>query len=658
MKPILLLLSLCMPFWARPQAYNKDSIRQVIKQIRQRPVDTVQVRLLRELGYDIGSVDSALAREIIVESLEKSLQLKDGRAITSAYRMLGLWYSGIGNRDKAMENYRLSQSVAQKYDLPYLEAGAYFNIGNIKYYQGQYDSSIFYFQKTQTLFEHPDIIEKDGQITQRVLDKKKSDLYSNISSIFNTLGNYKKSDEYIDKALAIAESYKAKAVIAQYIQQKADNLSQSGAAEAALRLRLQHLADMENSKIERPFIQTYYQSIARDYEKLEKLDSAKIYGQKAFAFAKELEVPDALASASLLMGRLSIGEKNFTAAKDYLKLSNTYYEASEDPEEQREYYDVMQQLNMGLGNYREAYAYLEKFHAVNDTILNGERTRQFSEREARYQSEAKDAQIKLSKAELKEKSTLNFLLGGSLAALLIIGLLAYRNYRHKQAIQRQRIVELETEKQLAATESVLKGEEQERTRLAKDLHDGLGGMLSGIKYSMNAIKGNLILTPENASAFERSMEMLDSSIHEMRRVAHNLMPEALVKFGLDAALKDVCEDIDRSGVLQVTYQSVGLEGKAPEQSVSITIYRIVQELLNNTMKHAAAKHAVVQLSRSSHGISITVEDDGKGFDPGQLQHNAGIGWSNIRHRVELVKGKLDVQSAPGKGTSVYIEIPA
>ncbi|MFA6945960.1 MAG: sensor histidine kinase, partial [Pedobacter sp.] len=228
--------------------------------------------------------------------------------------------------------------------------------------------------------------------------------------------------------------------------------------------------------------------------------------------------------------------------------------------------------------------------------------------------------------------------------------------KHKQKLQQQRINELETEKQLTATEAVLKGEEQERTRIAKDLHDGLGGMLSGIKYSFNNMKGNLIMTPENHQAFERSMDMLDSSIKEMRRVAHNMMPEALVKFGLDTALKDFCNDINKSGALQVSYQSIGLEDATFEQTTAITIYRIVQELINNAMKHAAAKTAIVQVTKSDHQLTVTVEDDGRGFDTSIIKRTEGIGWTNIQNRIDFLKGKLDVNSEPGKGTSVLIEL--
>jgi two-component system, NarL family, sensor kinase len=210
--------------------------------------------------------------------------------------------------------------------------------------------------------------------------------------------------------------------------------------------------------------------------------------------------------------------------------------------------------------------------------------------------------------------------------------------------------------QLSISAAILKSEEQERTKLAKDLQDGLGAMLSGIKYSFNALKGNILMTAESEKDFERSIDMLDSSIKEMRRVAHNMMPEALVKFGLDTALKDFCNDILQSGALQISYQSIGLENTVIDQTVSITIYRIVQELINNTMKHAVAKNAIVQVTKTDGQLSVTVEDDGKGFDTAIINNLVGMGWSNITNRVAFLKGKLDVDSQHGKGTSVLIEI--
>jgi len=317
------------------------------------------------------------------------------------------------------------------------------------------------------------------------------------------------------------------------------------------------------------------------------------------------------------------------------------------------------------GDFKSATEFLTKKMAIADSISSDEIKEKVALLETRFKVQQKDNEIKVLQGEkevqrlsLYQKDLFNNISLGGVAAVLFISLLSYRNFRHRQKIQQQRILELEAEKQLAATEAVLKGEERERTRLAKDLHDGLGGMLSGIKYSFSTMKGNLIMTPENAQAFERSMDMLDSSIREMRRVAHNMMPEALVKFGLDTALKDICNDVNQTGALRVAYQSIGLEGVVLDQTKAITIYRIVQELLNNTMKHAGATHVLVQVSRNDGLITVTVEDDGRGFDAAVLKQAKGIGWSNIQNRIGFLKGNWDVHSEPGQGTSVHIEIAA
>jgi signal transduction histidine kinase len=314
-------------------------------------------------------------------------------------------------------------------------------------------------------------------------------------------------------------------------------------------------------------------------------------------------------------------------------------------------------------DYKTANEFLYKKMLLSDSIASDEIQEKIMKTETRYRVQAKDNEIKLLQTEkinqqlaLRQKNTFNFILIAGGLALLIISLLLYRNYRHKQNLQQQRIAELETQQQLSATEAVLQGEEQERTRLAKDLHDGLGGMLSSVKYSFSNMKGNLIMTPENAQAFERSIDMLDSSIQEMRRVAHNMMPEALVKFGLDTALKDFCNEIERSGAIAVQYQSIGLENSVLPPIKAIGIYRIVQELMNNILKHSAAKNAMIQLSKREDQVSITVEDDGKGFDKNMLKKTKGMGWSNIENRVEFFKGSYDVNSQIGKGTSVLIEI--
>jgi signal transduction histidine kinase len=262
---------------------------------------------------------------------------------------------------------------------------------------------------------------------------------------------------------------------------------------------------------------------------------------------------------------------------------------------------------------------------------------------------------------IRQKSTLNYLLIASVVVLLIVGSLLYRNFRNRQQLarqrgelQQQRIQQLELDKQLIAVDAMLKGQEEERSRLAKDLHDGLGGLLSGVKYSLSNMKDNLIVTPDNMAVFERSLDMLDTSIKELRRVAHNMMPEMLTKFGLDEALKEYTNAVNATKLLAVKYQSLGMEDRI-EKSTEIIIYRIVQELLNNILKHAEASEAFIQLIRENSRLNIVVEDNGKGFDTAILNDNKGAGWANIRSRVEYLKGQMDLHSEPGKGTLVNIE---
>jgi two-component system NarL family sensor kinase len=164
------------------------------------------------------------------------------------------------------------------------------------------------------------------------------------------------------------------------------------------------------------------------------------------------------------------------------------------------------------------------------------------------------------------------------------------------------------------------------------------------------MKDNLIVTPDNMAVFERSLDMLDTSIKELRRVAHNMMPEMLTKFGLDEALKDYCGSVNATKLLAVKYQSLGMDSRL-DNSTEIIIYRIIQELLNNILKHAAASDAFVQLIRDNNRLNIVVEDNGKGFDTALLESNKGAGWS----RVEYLKGRLDIHSEPGKGSLVNIE---
>lgn len=326
-------------------------------------------------------------------------------------------------------------------------------------------------------------------------------------------------------------------------------------------------------------------------------------------------------------------------------------------------------LEQAKGDFIKAYDYKAKQASFADSLVKFQNHYRILLIDEEFEAEKRHNEIiqlqkdkQIQSLSLKQQYTLNYVLAGSVAALLFITFLGFRNFRHRQKLtkqqgelQQQRIRELEKDRQLLTVDAMLKGQEEERSRLAKDLHDGLGGLLSGVKYSLTNIKDNLVVTPDNMAVFNRSLDMLDVSIVELRRVAHNMMPEMLVKFGLDEALKEYCNAVNNTKQVAVKYQSLGMETRL-DQSTEIIVYRIIQELLNNILKHSRASEAFVQLIRDDKRLNIIVEDNGQGFDVGTLEQSKGAGWTNIRSRVEYLKGQLDVSSQPGKGTLVNIEL--
>ncbi len=198
--------------------------------------------------------------------------------------------------------------------------------------------------------------------------------------------------------------------------------------------------------------------------------------------------------------------------------------------------------------------------------------------------------------------------------------------------------------------------ETERSRVARDLHDGLGGLLSGIKLTLNSITGTIVVPDKNTDIFYRATTQLDNAIKEMRRVAHSLMPEALLKFGLSEAIQDFCDSINESGMVKMRFTKIGAD-KTLEKPTELVLYRIVQELGNNAIKHASAKNIFIQLNTHEKGITITVEDDGKGFDTTLITKSDATGLQNVQSRIDYLKGCWEIQSASGNGTSINIEIP-
>jgi two-component system, NarL family, sensor kinase len=199
--------------------------------------------------------------------------------------------------------------------------------------------------------------------------------------------------------------------------------------------------------------------------------------------------------------------------------------------------------------------------------------------------------------------------------------------------------------------------EQERTKMARELHDGLGSMLSGIKHSFSAMTKDFNLNDKQELLFHANLDKLNESIKELRNISHNMASDSLLKYGLENSLRDYCNNASLNSGIPVSFTALDTKDLKITEEKSVHIFRIIQELFQNIINHSNAKNVVVQISNNNKHLYITVEDDGKGFDLAETKKRDGIGLRNIESRVKILKGDLDYKTSPGKGTSVLMTIP-
>lgn len=279
---------------------------------------------------------------------------------------------------------------------------------------------------------------------------------------------------------------------------------------------------------------------------------------------------------------------------------------------------------------------------------------------SKLEAENRAQEISTYQKEISFKDKLNkYFIALMLTALAMLTLLFYAyTQRSKHMKQREKLhnLAIDQERQhakISMLTALLDGQEQERARIARDLHDGLGGLLSGTKLQLSHLKDKASL--EVQEKMQKGISQLDMAVDELRRVAHNLTPDLLQKFGLQEALNDyasrMCNeqlDID----VQFLHYTNSL---TPDQQ--LLIYRIIQELVNNAIKHADPSQIIIQLVEEDQQFNITVEDDGKGFDYDLSNLNKSAGLQNIKSRVEFLKGSFQVHSETGQGSSFEIYIP-
>jgi len=545
-------------------------------------------------AYSITSLDSAMP--FLDRALALSEEIKDKAIEAQALSVMGVYYSLKAQNDKALEYYLKSLALYEKLDNKVHAARLMINIGTVYAQQNQTERHLYYLQQAQATIEAMDV--KFPQLETAI--------YELLGGYYLRTADYAKALEYTLIALDLSrenDMIRYEIVTTQYLAGIYSLGFQDHATAEKYALECVKAAESTGSK--------EYMIAAWNVQTRIYLNAGRYKEGKNIA----LKIWD-MDSTSLL-----------TSGNTARSLATCYmYEGEAD----------------------KALYYFSKMDTLRMKVSEDQLLKSMADMEVKYETEKKVIRI----AALESQSKLYIGLGIAVSAVLLlsIGLLFYR---HRSAVQRQKIAEqqikqLEQEKELIATRSALDAEKAEREIIARDLHDGVGAMLSVVKNNMDIMKSYSIIENVETDYFYRALDILDKSIVELRRVAHHIMPAMLVEKGLFTALDDFCRSIP-----EVEFHFAEPYHRFdPEKE--LVLYRCAYELINNALRHAGASHIDVHLNMNEKTIYLSVVDNGCGFDPQTAP--MGMGINNMRIRLSAFGGRIDIYSDQGKGTEANIEL--
>lgn len=303
------------------------------------------------------------------------------------------------------------------------------------------------------------------------------------------------------------------------------------------------------------------------------------------------------------------------------------------------------------GDHKKAAELGMEYIGYMDSISNTASAKELTEWEVKYETEKKNQQIQKQHYQITIK---NYWIMGSIFLLLMVLLLSYFIFKSRSNRQRAILHEMDLNQQTALTKAIIEAEESERNKISFNMHDGLGQYLSVIKMNLQSVKDKVSVDERTANVFDATQKMVDESITEMRSISHQIMPNEVMRKGLANALKDLIEKID-SNRLKIILDVDSLSS-AIDTDIQLVIYRILQECINNVIKHSKADKLNIHISQHDNRLRATVQDNGVGFSTSRSDYD-GIGLQSIQTRVKYLKGTLNIESQRDKGTEIHLDIP-
>lgn len=613
----------------------------------------------------------------------------DTNQILKNFKLVKQLYGSNINAAQQLNTATLAQSRKLNYQQGMLRGLV--NEGIIFLFNAKTDSAIAIFRKV--LKQHKEHLnyEMEAEIhlkmnsAYRIKGEKDSAFYSifkalrlyenahdsvNIAGVYNRLGesnfSYSKNKEALDYLL------KAKSILQRHIDSNllAATYTNFGIVyyfsdgyQDALTSFLKALELHKRLKNER-LTASDYNYLGLCYEVLNKDALAKTSYKKALDYFTKTQLKDEKIEVLFNIGVFFFNRNQPDSALNYFEKIVGLLKETNNMDLQLKNLSLLSETYAMKGNFAKAYEYQTAYTALNDSLLNTEKVKSIADMQTKYETEKKEQQIVLLDQQNKTRAAQrNFFIAGSIVLLLVIVVLGIyfiqrsRIAKKNNELAQQRIGNLLQEQEIKSYNAMLEGQEEERKRIATELHDRLGSMLSTVKLLFNSLSDKMETSvPMISERKDKVSNLLDEAVLEVRRVSHNLSTGTVNSFGLVAALEDLSESVDKTGLIRCKFLCYGMHERL-NQGLEIGVFRMVQELVNNALKHSKAKQLTIQLNRHENAVTVTVEDDGIGFDVQEKRRKGGIGLKNLEIRAEKMDGSYQVDSRPGQGTISIIEIP-
>ncbi|WP_422090914.1 sensor histidine kinase [Tenacibaculum ovolyticum] len=520
----------------------------------------------------------------------------------------------------------------------------------------QLDISVEYFIKALKLINKSTILE---------IQKKKITIYAGLSSLYSLIENKSKELFYLNKYLS--ESYKIndKERIGYAHNNLAVYYDKNNIPIKALKNFKKSLIYMKRPHV----INNINQNIGSIYlNHYNNIDSASFYNKMAInKFTSKRTLAYIHKDLSIIAKR----NKNYLKENKELLLALKNIKEDNFSEFELKLHNDLAKNYFHLGKYKIAYNYIINYNKLNDSIKKSSLIKKVEEIETKYQTEKKEKEnIQLKQknllSETKRKKSQNLFYGTLIFLFLVgtTGFLFLKNSKKKRLLaeqqkelEKQKNLTLLKEQEIMAINAMIKGQEKERIRIAEDLHDNIGSVLATLKLHFENLKLNREKKHFNQDElYEKTENLIDETYLKVRSIAHAKNAGVIANKGLLVAIKIMAEKISDANKIDIHVLDFGLN-KRLENNLEITIFRLIQELITNIIKHANATEATINISLFDENLNIIIEDNGKGFNYNNTMLKEGMGINSIKTRIKYLNGTFNVDSTIGKGTSIIMDIP-